>query len=217
MDQHGWDVFWKKRNERLLGQIISWVRHRCVTPTLTKLVLSNTRKGTLTEGGCGTGEISLSVAKERGDRVILVDTSAEALELAKKNAQRFGIAVETVKCDLRDLSSHLAPLPDRFVFNVGVIEHLPDCSEVLFEMAAVSGSWALSVIPEHSTFWRLFLFLSNVLHLVPDGFFIRLYDENSLKHAAEDAGLEVLGVDRVRVMGVIPYLGIRFRLSSELP
>ena len=52
--------------------------------------------------GTGTGAIALALAQERpGARVTGLDVSADALALARENAERSGLAVELVQGDLR--------------------------------------------------------------------------------------------------------------------
>ena len=59
--------------------------------------------------GVGTGAIALSIASERPDaRVIAVDSSPDALDLARENADRLGLDVELVLGDL------LEPVDGRF-------------------------------------------------------------------------------------------------------
>jgi release factor glutamine methyltransferase len=51
--------------------------------------------------GTGTGAIALSIADERPDaRVFATDTSPEAVELARANATRLGIAIDVLEGDL---------------------------------------------------------------------------------------------------------------------
>jgi release factor glutamine methyltransferase len=52
--------------------------------------------------GTGTGAIALALADEAGAAVVAVDASEGALELARENATRAGLAVELVRCHLRD-------------------------------------------------------------------------------------------------------------------
>jgi release factor glutamine methyltransferase len=53
--------------------------------------------------GTGTGAIGLALADELDDaRVVATDTSADALELARENAQRTRLRVDFVQADLRD-------------------------------------------------------------------------------------------------------------------
>jgi release factor glutamine methyltransferase len=53
--------------------------------------------------GTGTGAIALALADELpGARVVAMDSSAEALALARENARRAGLDVEFVESDLRE-------------------------------------------------------------------------------------------------------------------
>jgi release factor glutamine methyltransferase len=53
--------------------------------------------------GTGTGAIALALADELDDvHVVAMDSSEEALELARENARRTGLSVEFVHGDLRD-------------------------------------------------------------------------------------------------------------------
>lgn len=52
--------------------------------------------------GVGTGAIALAIADEHpGARVTAIDVSADALELARENARRTGLAVELLEHDVR--------------------------------------------------------------------------------------------------------------------
>ena len=51
---------------------------------MVKFLLMFSHKGTLIEAGCGSGEVALQVSKIRGDHLVLVDISSNALNLAKK-------------------------------------------------------------------------------------------------------------------------------------
>jgi uncharacterized membrane protein YbhN (UPF0104 family)/ubiquinone/menaquinone biosynthesis C-methylase UbiE len=210
IDPEGWNQFWLQRDRRPIGRLLSWIRRRFVTPKLVELVLKNTERGTLVEAGCGTGEVSLQSARFRGDRVVLVDRSPRALVMAQRRSIALGVNADILQCDIASLSAHLKSMPDATTFNVGVIEHFPDCSRVLLEMAKVSGRGAFAVIPERSPFWRVFVAVTMWLRLVPDDFFIRLYSRDGLRSAVERAGLRVLGMERARIFGVIPYLGVTF-------
>jgi len=203
-----WDAFWEKRKEKLLGRLLVWFRRRFVTTTLAHYIQRNTHKGTLIEAGCGSGETTLQVASRRGDRVVLVDKSPQALALAKRLARQYGIDVRFVECDIAELSAHIRPARENIAYNIGVIEHFRDPSSILCEMARVSGHYAIAVIPERSMFWLVFIQISRLLRLVPPDFFIRFFDQKQLSSLIIDAGLKVQWVRRVRIFGLISYLGV---------
>jgi release factor glutamine methyltransferase len=57
----------------------------------------------LVDVGTGSGAIALALADERPDaRVTATDVSADALALARENAERLGLAVELVRTELLD-------------------------------------------------------------------------------------------------------------------
>lgn len=214
-DPEDWDDFWDKRGQTFLGRIISAVRRNLVTTRLVDYLDRQTAPGTLIEAGCGTGEVTLRLAQRRNDPVVLVDISPKALAMARALAKSMGVEAETRLCDIAALSRNLPPQEDGTVYNVGVIEHFADCSAILTEMARVGRKGALAVIPEKSLFWTVFVWLSRRLKMVPPDFFIILYDEKALKALVNRAGLEVRGTARLRILGIIPYLGIRFGERQE--
>jgi ubiquinone/menaquinone biosynthesis C-methylase UbiE len=210
-----WDNFWKKRDKNPLGRFISWVRKRFVTTALVRYICSNTEKGVLIEAGCGSGEVTLQVAKKRGDKVILVDRSPEALALAKRKAEKYNLDLELLQCDIVELSKYISPAPGNIVYNVGVVEHFEDCSAVLKEMAKVSGSYAIAIIPQKSLFWKIFISFSRFMKLTPKDFVIYLYDRNTFKALIEAAGMQMYWAKGIRIFGIIPYLGICFHFAHS--
>jgi anaerobic magnesium-protoporphyrin IX monomethyl ester cyclase len=205
-----WDKFWDKRTSMPLGNLLSWFRGRFVTSVLVDYIIKNTEKGILIEAGCGTGETTLKTAKLRGDQAVLVDRSEPALEQAKRSAKHYGVHADFLKCDIRELSAHVRPDPKNIVYNVGVAEHFSDPAYVLREMARASGLYAIAIVPEHSIFWTLFHYISKALKLIPPDFFVVFYNRKRLLDLAESAGLEVKWMRGIRVLGMIPYVGICF-------
>lgn len=211
-DDADWDDFWQQRKRRPLGRLLAWGRRRFVTPALVKLLEKNTEPGVLGEAGCGSGEVTLRLARRRGDRVILVDTSRRALSLALSNARRLGVGATSLECDVRHLREHLPAGEVTHVHNIGVIEHFHDPSDILKQMASVSSRWALVVVPERGVFWHVFIALARLLKLAPRDMYVYLHNKRTLSQAVQKIGLEPLGFCRARILGFIPYLGIRFRI-----
>ncbi len=210
-----WDTFWEARKQRLSGRLLAWFRRRFVTTRLAAFIRDNTDKGTLVEAGCGSGEITLLVAAERGDHVVLVDYSAEALRLAGHHARAYGIDAELVQGDIAELSRHVGFDRTNIVFNIGVIEHFKNPAGVLHEMAKVSGRFAIAVIPERSIFWLTFLRVSRLIGLVPADFFVQFFSRDQLASIVTDAGLELRWLRGVRIFGLIPYLGVGYNAGPH--
>jgi len=56
--------------------------------------------------GCGTGILAIGAKLLGAERVVGFDSDAGALEIARKNADAFGVDVEFVCCDIREISGH---------------------------------------------------------------------------------------------------------------
>lgn len=104
---------------------LTWLRSRAERSAFARLLdASLPGDATIAEIGCGTGQMSLYLA--RADRtVIALDLSRAALALGASAARRYGIgAVRFVECDLTRL-----PLRDDafdVVYCSGVLHHTPD-------------------------------------------------------------------------------------------
>ena len=214
-DASEWDDFWESRKETEGGRFVSWVRQRFVTPALIRYFLHNTEKGTLVEAGCGTGEVTLSVSRIRGDKAVLVDRSARALAMARQRAAELGVEATFIDCDIEQLGGQLERTENSIVYNVGVIEHFEDCTHVLREMGKASGLYAVALVPEKSLFWSNYVTLSFRLGWVPSNFYVYLFDESELRQVVEKADMKILWVRRLWVLGIIPYLGICFRSPEK--
>jgi len=215
-DDGDWNEFWEDRKSKRLGRLISHVRKYHVTPVLADFVIKNTEPGTLIEAGCGTAEVTITIAKKRGDRIILVDMSEKALMQAERNAEKARIPAKLINCDIKKLYDKTGFISDGSVFNIGVIEHFKDCTPILHQMSAVSGNAALAVIPKRSLFWRLFISISIFIKLVPENFYIHLFTEKELRETAEKAGLKVIKINSVRIFGIIPYTGMKFSQHHDM-
>jgi len=79
---------------------------------------------TIAEIGCGTGQMSLYLA--RADRLVVgCDLSRGALSLGASAAQRWGVdKVRFVECDLTNLPLREGAFD--YAFSVGVLHHTPD-------------------------------------------------------------------------------------------
>lgn len=93
-----------------------------------ELIDKYTSKGTLLDIGCGTGNLSLELAK-RGFEVTATDLSEEMLQIVRYRSHEEEVPLEIALYDLLD------PFPityDAVVASMDVINHLSDLEDVLF-------------------------------------------------------------------------------------
>lgn len=114
-------------------------------------------QGTLLEAGCGSGHLSAALAR-CGYDVSLMDFSEVALTAARRTFEAYKLSAHWYEANLFQLSQAGIP-PADCVWNSGVLEHYT--TEVMInalrEMAAVSGKYVLSVVPNgQSVLYRAF-------------------------------------------------------------
>ncbi len=77
------------------------------------------------DGGCGTGRLSIAMAKAGARRVVAVDVAEESLEYLRRTMQRYRLDnIEPVRQDVTDLSRFETGSFD-FVASNGVLHHTP--------------------------------------------------------------------------------------------
>src|SRR5919198_1880726 len=107
----------------------------------------------IVEIGCGTGQMSLYLA--RADRVVVAaDLARASLRLGQAAARRFGIdRVRFVETDLR----HPALKPASFdvVLSSGVLHHTPNPRESFAQLASLARPGGLIVLGVYNAFARL--------------------------------------------------------------
>lgn len=107
-----------------------------------------TGKGVL-DIGCGSGIYSADFARRGAARVLGVDFSRNMLALARKEAERCGVArvCEFVEGNFADLTFN-----EKFdvVFAMGVFDYLPNPEPFLRKMAEVSRGKVMASFPAHS-------------------------------------------------------------------
>lgn len=103
------------------------------------------------EAGCGGGSQSLSLAREGGYEVSLLDFSPNALDYARRLFELHGVPVQTVEADAFAISEPQADL----VFNAGVLEHYSFDEQVRFVkgMASRSRRYVMVLIPNRACYW----------------------------------------------------------------
>lgn len=115
MALNDWNSFFHKKNEKILEllEFPEWIGYK-------KLLKHVKKPKKVLELGCGTGLISLKIAKKYNAKITLVDYSKSALEIAKKAFNKAGIKAKFIKSDFFKLK-----IKDKFdlIHSQGVIEH----------------------------------------------------------------------------------------------
>ena len=120
------------------------------TELLVEVALDLPRGARVVDVGVGSGAVALAVKQERPDLDVTgTDASLDALEVARANAQRLGLAVAWAHADLldglgTDWDAVLANLPyvaepDRETLAPDIVDHEP-------EMAVIAGDDGLDAI-----------------------------------------------------------------------
>jgi len=107
----------------------------------------------IVEIGCGTGQMSLYLA--RADRVVVAaDLTRASLRLGQAAARRFGIdRVLFIETDLRYPA--LKPASFDVVFSSGVVHHTPNPRESFARLASLARPGGLIVLGVYNAFARL--------------------------------------------------------------
>jgi SAM-dependent methyltransferase len=136
------------------GDSLTWLRARAGRSDFARLLDSSIAgDARIVEVGCGTGQMSLYLA--RADReVVALDLSREALALGADAARRYGIdRIAFVEADL----THLPLRPGAFdlVYSSGVLHHTPDPRGAFLRIARAVKPGGIIVIGLYNRIARL--------------------------------------------------------------
>jgi 2-polyprenyl-3-methyl-5-hydroxy-6-metoxy-1,4-benzoquinol methylase len=115
------------------------------------------RPRTVLELGCGTGRNAVFMA-QKGCSVTAVDLSAEAIDIAQKNAQEAGVSCNFICSDLFKLQ--LTPASFDFILDKGCFHHVPviyygDYERLVSSSLVPGGHFQLICVTPHWSY-RLF-------------------------------------------------------------
>lgn len=170
------------------------------------------------ELGCGSGRLTLAMAREFDLRPVLADFSPEAVALARRNAEALGVRAEFIICDVLDVP--LVGGSFDIVWSAGVYEHFlgADRARVFTEAARLcrSGGRAVVIVPNAwNLLSRLGQFASERLGAWPLGVEVP-FSPRELRARGQEAGLVIEaqeGVDLLASYWVMKVPGAKRLLA----
>jgi len=124
------------------------------------------------DGGCGTGRLSLAMAKMGASKVTAVDLGAESLDYFRTIIDRYGLNnIELVEQDVTDLSPWQDGSYD-FVASNGVLHHTDNCARGIlehFRIAKPGGVFWVYLYGAGGLYWHLYDALRPLVLDIPPG------------------------------------------------
>jgi SAM-dependent methyltransferase len=202
VSEENWDYFWKQRRRTLLGRLLFWVRVNFLARRFVDIAERNSSKGKVLEAGCGTSLSSILLAHQRGDRLVLMDISSEALEMSERLAAEYEVDAQVLKRDIGSI-----PFDDKhfdLAWNIGTIEHFPDPAPIVKEMKRASKT-TICIVPAAGIAWWLFESIIERLKQCREDY-CKLYNADELQALFEDCGYDNVDLVELRALLVFPYL-----------
>lgn len=111
------------------------------------------------DGGCGTGRLSLAMAKLGASKVTAVDLGGESLAYFRSVVDRYGLRnIDIVEADVTDLAQWADGSFD-FVASNGVLHHTPACERGILEHFRITrpgGVFWVYLYGDGGIYWRLY-------------------------------------------------------------
>lgn len=194
-----WNLVWKNNEEKSSYSLNQWRDERADDKVgyfiQSGLVFKPGER--VLDAGCGDGAILFALKNHFDVSIVGADFSEEALLNAGKNSIRKGYSLESHKADTRNLP--FADLSIDKVFSLGVVEHLPDPSIAVNELARclkINGVLIL-MTPNKFSFGRIDRLVKSLFKVWKFGH----QDEFSPEELSDmivNSGLKILRTDVVR-------------------
>jgi cyclopropane fatty-acyl-phospholipid synthase-like methyltransferase len=191
---NNWDVFWLKNvSSSFLYKNVLKIHHNRVFKIyqkfLNQLKIKNPK---IIELGCGSGELTARIIKNYGGSATLLDNSKEAIFLASKKFEKYGIKVKLLKKDLFKFKPK-----EKFdiVHSEGLIEHFLDEKQRKIIDAhkkhVKKDGYIIISIPRPAWYYKITKWILEKTNKWPFGF-ENAMNKYELKKALENCGLKVL-------------------------
>jgi malonyl-CoA O-methyltransferase len=133
------------------NQIVDRVRGNHISPWGKEILISTKFNEKVLEVGCGTGEISLSLA-QAGRQVTVIDVSQESLNFVRDCANDLSVLLHIIKANAK----YGLPFDNQTfdcVWNSGLLEHFSRNArlEMLKEFARISNDKVIVIVPNASS------------------------------------------------------------------
>ncbi|MBI5789836.1 MAG: class I SAM-dependent methyltransferase [Candidatus Schekmanbacteria bacterium] len=202
-----WEDFWKARTRQKNSFIplLNLVNDLTMVRKSVHLAMKYSQKGTVLQAGSGEARNSIALAKKRGDRVVALDFSPEALILAKAKAAEHNITIQLIEGNIEHMN--FADNSLELVWNEGVMEHIVDPLPLLKEMKRV-GKTVICIVPSMSGGWKLAKLIKKALKAdegIKENFYY-YHTPESLKKLFQDAGFKTCLVKEIRILFFIKHL-----------
>lgn len=202
-----WESFWSARIKRKnpFVWILNFLNNITMVKKSVRLAMKYSQKGTVLQAGSGEARNSIALAKKRGDKVIALDFSPEALRLAAAKAAEHNISIQLLEEDIEHM-----PFDDRsleLVWNEGVMEHIVDPLPLLREMRRV-GKTVICIVPAQSWGWKVVKFIKKILRAdegIKESYY-KYYTPDSFKKLFQNAGFETCLTEEIRIFLFIKQL-----------
>ncbi|MFQ5645859.1 MAG: class I SAM-dependent methyltransferase [bacterium] len=207
-DKRNWERFWAGRSNKanpLFVNLLSFVNDLTMVRQSVALAKKYSRKGTVIQAGSGEARNSLALSRERGDRVIALDFSPQALRLAGKKALQYQLPIWLLEGDMGRL-----PFNDQsieLVWNEGVMEHIVDPLPFLRDMKRV-GKTVICIVPAQGWGWKLVKGIKKFLK-ADEGIneaYYKYHDRESMSELFEKAGFDHYEVKKIVIFGFINHV-----------
>jgi len=206
--KQSWEDFWAGRSKKtnpLFVNLLSFINDKTMVAKSVDLARKHSKKGTVMQAGSGEARNSLALAKTRGDKVIALDFSPRALELARIKASQQKTPILLLEGDMGQL-----PFGDHsleLVWNEGVMEHIVDPLPYLKEMKRV-GKTVICIVPAQGWGWKLVKSIKKFLK-ADEGIneaYYKYYDVNSMRSLFQSAGFDDCTVVEINIFKFIKHV-----------
>ena len=199
-----WDSYWSKRKKQTFFTKLQDKIHReIVYNKHINLAVKYSKKGTIIDFGSGIAEVSILLAEKRGDKIIAVDFSDNALHIAKDLAKRKNIGLKAYKHNINKEFHHKKV---ELCWNIGTIEHFKNPLHIINNMKALSNT-VIVIIPMKHLFRDIYELFKRFANLHCKGYYHPM-KKKELVTIFKQAGFKNIYAYSYFIFGCVPFLAV---------